>query len=96
MVGADLYRIFLSETFEKKLKKLISAKSLADFEKKFYEHVLMNLRSNPYYGPSIKKLRSYKPDTWRYRVGDYRIFYQIDDDKKIVHIKSIEHRKDAY
>jgi mRNA interferase RelE/StbE len=45
----------------------------------------------------IKKaitLSDYEPDTWRYRIGKYRIFYIIE--KQIVSIISIDHRKDAY
>ena len=32
----------------------------------------------------------------RIRVGDYRIVYRIDPDKKIVTIVFIKHRKDVY
>jgi mRNA interferase RelE/StbE len=33
---------------------------------------------------------------FRVRVGDYRIIYAIDDDAKIVDIRAIANRKDAY
>jgi mRNA interferase RelE/StbE len=33
---------------------------------------------------------------YRYRIGDYRLFYTIDFDKKLVFILDITHRKDAY
>ena len=33
---------------------------------------------------------------WRYRVGDYRIICQIDDDKIIVNVVRIGHRKNVY
>lgn len=42
-----------------------------------------------------KKLRGYK-DTWRVRVGDYRIVYIIDDHRKIVSITRVAHRKAVY
>jgi mRNA interferase RelE/StbE len=35
-------------------------------------------------------------EEYRIRVGIYRILYEIDDDRKIVSIYKIEHRKDIY
>lgn len=35
-------------------------------------------------------------DFWRLRVGDYRVFYDIDPDQKIVYILSVRHRSKAY
>jgi len=54
------------------------------------------LREVPHYGLNIKKLHNYSPETWRYRIGDYRVFYSIDEIGKIVNILSIDQRKDAY
>jgi mRNA interferase RelE/StbE len=42
-----------------------------------------------------RKLRGYK-DLWRIRVGDYRVVYIIDDDRKMVSITRIAHRRDVY
>jgi len=42
-----------------------------------------------------RKLRGYK-DQWRIRIGDYRVVYIIDDDRKKVSITRIAHRKDVY
>ena len=33
---------------------------------------------------------------WRVRVGDYRVLYEIDDDKSQVHVYRIAHRSEAY
>ena len=33
---------------------------------------------------------------WRYRVGDYRILAQIEDDKLIILIIHVGHRKNVY
>lgn len=33
---------------------------------------------------------------FRVRVGDYRIIYTIDDEEKIVDVRAIANRKDAY
>lgn len=33
---------------------------------------------------------------WRYRVGDYRLVCEIEDDKILVTVLRIAHRKDVY
>ncbi|MBO0768559.1 MAG: type II toxin-antitoxin system RelE/ParE family toxin [Solirubrobacterales bacterium] len=33
---------------------------------------------------------------WRLRVGDWRVIYTIEDDRLIVVILSVAHRRDAY
>ena len=35
-------------------------------------------------------------ESYRVRVDDYRIIYNIDDDAKLVTLRDISHRKDAY
>ncbi|MBF0606763.1 MAG: type II toxin-antitoxin system RelE/ParE family toxin [Magnetococcales bacterium] len=53
------------------------------------------LKENPYPYPQSKKLVASK--IRRLRVGDYRIFYTVDDDdEKIVTILHVYHRRDAY
>lgn len=42
-----------------------------------------------------KKLRGYK-DQWRIRVGDWRVLYIVDDEKKVVSVTRIAHRGEAY
>ena len=42
-----------------------------------------------------RKLRGYK-DFWRIRVGEYRIVYIIDDDRKMVSVTRVAHRRDVY
>ena len=42
-----------------------------------------------------KKLRGYK-DLWRIRVGDYRIVYIIDDERNVVNVTRVAHRRDVY
>ena len=41
-----------------------------------------------------KKLR--ETDYYRLRTGDYRVVYSVDDDKKVVKVLSVAHRKDVY
>lgn len=35
-------------------------------------------------------------DLWRIRVGDYRVIYSLDDDARLVDIRVVRHRSDAY
>jgi mRNA interferase RelE/StbE len=33
---------------------------------------------------------------WRVRVGDYRVIYSIDDDRRLVDVRAVRHRREAY
>ncbi len=35
-------------------------------------------------------------EAWRIRVGDYRIVYEIRDERRVVIVVVVAHRKDAY
>ena len=86
------YRIAETETFEKKIK---SAKYKSLY-KKITEYVYPILRENHYFGSNIKKLKGNYKDLYRFRIGDYRLFYKIAEDTVIVFIVDIEARKDTY
>lgn len=45
-----------------------------------------------------KKLKSHRFGTYRFRVGDYRVIFDVDDDGmiKILVILSVGHRKNVY
>lgn len=43
-----------------------------------------------------KALRGNLNNQWRYRVGDYRILCDIEDDKLIVLIINVGHRREIY
>lgn len=64
--------------------------------KKIDHFVYPQLRNNPFFGPNIKKLKGELSGLYRYRLGDYRLFYKIDDKRIIVFILNISVRKDAY
>ncbi len=65
-------------------------------EAKLRKSVYPILRENPFSGPNIKRLKNWEPPTWRYRVGDWRFFYEVDEKHKIVFMTVADHRKDAY
>ncbi len=88
------YKIFETSEFQKKIEKLLKHESF--IEKKLHQYIYPQLRDEPHFGNNIKKLVGYLPETWRYRIGRYRLFYAIDETQKIVYILSIDFRKDAY
>ncbi|PZO38514.1 MAG: type II toxin-antitoxin system mRNA interferase toxin, RelE/StbE family [Pseudanabaena frigida] len=55
---------------------------------------LRSLANDPRHN-GVKKLKGYD-NTYRVRVGDYRIIYEIKDRELIVLLLSVSHRKDAY
>jgi len=89
------YRIFETTEFIKRVKKILPDRQKRMTEK-IRTYVYPQLREQPYYGRNIKKLKDYNPETWRYRIGDYRFFYEIDATKKVVYVVSADHRKNAY
>jgi len=68
----------------------------AFIQKKLRSFVYPQLREEPFFGNNIKKLRGYNPDTWRYRIGRFRMFYCVDQDDSVIYILTIDQRKDAY
>ncbi len=85
------FKIAETKTFEKSKKKI---------DKKLYEKiksfVYPQLRENPFYGSNIKKLKDNLEGYYRYRVGNYRLFYLIEDEKLIVVVVDFKHRQKAY
>jgi mRNA interferase RelE/StbE len=64
--------------------------------KKISDYVYPQLRENPFFGTNIKKLKGEFEGLYRYRVGKYRIFYKIENDRILVIMLDIDDRKDAY
>lgn len=89
------YQIFETDEFMKKIDK-ISHRDRSFIEKKLLQHIYPQLREEPHYGNNIKKLIDYKPETWRYRIGKFRLFYVINESEKTIYVLSIDLRKDAY
>lgn len=54
------------------------------------------LKINPRNHPNIKSLKGELSGYYRYRVGDYRVIYEINDDLKLVTIIFIAHRSKVY
>ena len=86
------FKIAETDSFVKK----ISTFEFKKIYRKIYDYVYPLLRSNPYYGANIKKLKGSYEGIYRYRIGDFRMFYKIENDQVLVIIIDIIKRKDAY
>lgn len=43
-----------------------------------------------------KSLTANRKGQWRYRIGDYRLLCEIEDDKIIITVLNIGHRREVY
>lgn len=89
------FRIFETKEFADSIGKLDS-KDIRIIQNKLSKSIYPQLKTEPFWGHNIKKLRDYNPTTWRYRIGNFRIFYIIDKKEKIVYLLTIKARKDTY
>lgn len=54
------------------------------------------LEQSPRYHPNIKPLKGDLAGYYRYRIGDHRVIYQVDDETNQVFVSTIVHRREAY
>ena len=84
----SLYRVEISKKVMKSIEKLPRS-----YIPKIYT-TITSLSKNPR-PDGCKKLIGYS-NYWRIRIGDYRIIYSIEDQIKIVKVRKVAGRKDAY
>ena len=89
------FKIFETKQFLNDLEQDFSGQQ-ERINKKLKTYVYPQLKNQPYLGKNIKKLVNYKPETWRYRIGNYRFFYAIDSRKKVVFMLTIDIRGSSY
>ena len=85
------YRVEFTERAKKDLKKLdkYTASLILGWVRKNLEGC-----ENPrLHGKGLVANRS---GQWRYRIGDYRLLAEINDDKIIILVLTIGHRRDVY
>ena len=85
------YHVQLTDTAKKQLKKMDrqTASMLLGWMRKNLEGC-----ENPrQHGKGLSANRS---GQWRYRVGNYRLIAEIEDDRIVILILSIGHRGDVY
>ncbi len=86
-----MFRIFETETFLASLEQDFEGQK-DKIKVKLRTQVYQHLKESPSFGSNIKKLRNWNPPTWRYRIGSYRFFYEIDCENEIVSMILAEHR----
>ena len=89
------YQIFETTTFREDLA-LLGRAGLRRIQGKLGTYTYPQLRTDPHHGPNIKRLENWEPPTWRYRVGAWRFFYEINEREKIVYLITADHRSEAY
>lgn len=89
------YRIFETEQFQSDLRSNLGPRREKVIAR-LLDDVYPQLRAQPYFGRNIKKLKGYRPETWRYRIGGFRLFYEIDDAGKIVFMIAADTRQKSY
>ncbi|MFQ6614925.1 MAG: type II toxin-antitoxin system RelE/ParE family toxin [Fidelibacterota bacterium] len=89
------FRIFETNEFIQQRGKITPADA-SRIRSKLESYVYPQLKQSPFRGTNIKKLRGYSPNIWRYRINKFRLFYSVDNRKKIVFMLTIDFRKDAY
>ena len=60
------------------------------------ERALQQLGSNPHSHPNIKRLKGQFAGLNRFRTGDWRIIYRVDEGAKTVVVVEIGHRREVY
>lgn len=85
------YRVLIESKAKKQISKL---DPFASNRIKNWINFNLSGCTDPYiYGKALKgNLGKY----WRYKVGDYRILAKIDDEKIIIAIVQVGHRKNIY
>jgi mRNA interferase RelE/StbE len=89
------FRLFETGQFLDDLERISPARR-EKLAARLRDMVYPQLRAQPYFGANIKKLRGFKPETWRYRIGPYRFFYVVDDKERIVSLVAADSRQAAY
>ncbi len=72
-------------------------KDLRGIDRQFISRILKAINSltdNPF--PSQHRKLQGSESSYRIRIGDYRVIYQVDIENKIIVIYHVRHRKDIY
>ncbi|WP_314025043.1 type II toxin-antitoxin system RelE/ParE family toxin [Filifactor alocis] len=85
------YKLTTTEKFDKAFKKL--DKQTQRILKSWIDKNLMDCEDPRIHGKGLTANRS---GQWRYRVGDYRILAEIQDNKLILILIDVGHRNNIY
>ncbi len=85
------YKVIFTEEAKKELKKL--DKHIASLIIGWIEKNLQNTENPRQHG---KGLVANKMGQWRYRIGDYRLICEIQDEQITILVLEVGHRKNIY
>ncbi len=85
------YKVEYTEQAIKELRKI--DKHTQFFILAWIEKNLVDCENPRQHGKGLTANRS---GEWRYRVGDYRIIAEIEDDKVIILVLTVGHRREVY
>ncbi len=85
------YRVETTARFDKEFKKL--DRYTQKMVKAWVEKNLVGCNDPRTHGKGLSANRS---GQWRYRIGDYRLICQIEDEKLIILALTVGHRSDIY
>lgn len=83
-----MHEIFIESGVERSLKKIPKGK---------FNQIIIQIKrlaKNPR-PPGSRKLAGAR-NSWRIRVGDYRVIYEVNSSKNTVKIYKVKHRRDVY
>lgn len=86
-----MYEVIFTDSALKELKKL--DKSVVRVIKNWVVKNLVDCVDQKMHG---KPLKGNLEGIWRYRVGGYRLFADIQDDKLVIFLFEVAHRKEIY
>jgi mRNA interferase RelE/StbE len=77
--------------------KLSAKKELKKIDKRYIKKIIdeVEVLSNNPYPKNHKKLIGSK-NLYRIRINDYRVVYKVEDERLIIEIIRVKHRKDVY
>jgi len=83
-----VHEIFIENSVERYLKKI---------PKDIFDKIILHIKRlaknpRPVGSRKLTGVRS----SWRIRIGDYRVIYEINSSKKTVKIYKVKHRRDVY
>jgi mRNA interferase RelE/StbE len=82
-----IYTVFIRKSAQKSIARLASSLQDRIF------HAIRELAGNP--RPlGVKKLAG--REAWRIRIGDYRVIYEICDDRRVIIVVVVGHRREVY
>ena len=89
------FRVYETGQFRDDLERIAPARR-DKIASKLRAVVYPRLRDQPYFGPNIRKLKGFSPETWRYRIDPYRFFYVVDDRDRSVWMVAADTRQGSY